>query len=264
MTIRRAAAATAALLILSVRAGAADLAEIEQRGTLRVIVWTGNLPALYDVKGPSGLDHDLLLGFAQLRRLRLEVVSVSTSDERLTALLKGRGDVIGGGLVETPARRERVAFSTEVFPVRHVVITRKPHGVPRTLEELRQERVGTVRGTSWAEEVKAAGLPPGQVDDSFASADDMMEALRGRRISAVVLSVVWAIPEIRKDPELQMGLFVGGHTKVGFGLRKEDTVLRQALDDHLTKVRRTESWSRLVVKYFGENGLEILRRSREP
>lgn len=57
--------AAALILLLATRGGAADLTELEQRGTLRVIVWTGNLQALYDVKGPSGLDHELLLGFAQ-------------------------------------------------------------------------------------------------------------------------------------------------------------------------------------------------------
>ena len=253
-----------ALLALWAPAGAAfDLAEVEQRGVLRVIVWTGNLPALYNVKGPSGLDHELLAGFTQLRRLRLELVPVDTADERINALVKGRGDVIGGGLVETPARREKVAFSVEVFPVRHVVVTRKGRAPVRTLEELRREKVGTVPATSWAEEVKAAGLSGDQVV-SFNHADEMMEALRAGRISAVVLSIVWAIPEMRKDPELQLGLLVGPATRVGFGLRKEDPLLRQALNDYLTKVRRTESWSRLVLKYFGENGLEILRRSREP
>ena len=188
---------------------------------------------------------------------------MDTADERINALVKGRGDVIGGGLVETPARREKVAFSVEVFPVRHVVVTRKGRAPVRTLEELRREKVGTVPATSWAEEVKAAGLSGDQVV-SFNHADEMMEALRAGRISAVVLSIVWAIPEMRKDPELQLGLLVGPATRVGFGLRKEDPLLRQALNDYLTKVRRTESWSRLVLKYFGENGLEILRRSREP
>ena len=42
-----------ALLALWAPAGAAfDLAEVEQRGVLRVIVWTGNLPALYERQGP--------------------------------------------------------------------------------------------------------------------------------------------------------------------------------------------------------------------
>lgn len=35
-----------------------------------------------------------------------------------------------------------------------------------------------------------------------------------------------------------------------------------ALDDYVANVRRTPTRGRLVVKYFGESGLEILKKSR--
>jgi hypothetical protein len=35
-----------------------------------------------------------------------------------------------------------------------------------------------------------------------------------------------------------------------------------ALDDYVANLRKTASWSRLVVKYFGESALEILKKSR--
>jgi len=34
----------------------------------------------------------------------------------------------------------------------------------------------------------------------------------------------------------------------------------QALDDYLANLRRTPTWSRLVVQYFGESALEILQK----
>jgi hypothetical protein len=46
-------AAAALVLLLAARVGSADLAEIEQRGSLRVGVGTGNQQALCDLKAPS-------------------------------------------------------------------------------------------------------------------------------------------------------------------------------------------------------------------
>jgi hypothetical protein len=45
-------------------------------------------------------------------------------------------------------------------------------------------------------------------------------------------------------------------------VRKGDPRLREALDAYLSDLRRSASWSRLVVKYFGERALEILTKAR--
>lgn len=74
---------------------------------------------------------------------------------------------------------------------------------------------------------------------------------------------MWALVEARRDPDLQAGAFVGAPTSVGFAVRRDEPKLRAALDAYVGNVRRTPTWSRLVVKYFGESGLDILRRSRE-
>lgn len=255
------------LLVLALAAASTvqsdDLPQLRTRGTLRVVVWKDNLPELYAVQPPaSGLEQELLQGFANLQRLKLEVVAVPELEDRIPALLEGRGDLIAGGFVDTPARRKQVSFTSELFPIRHVVVTRRPHRVIASLDELREEKLGTVEGSSWADEISAAGVPAKNVDKSFRSADDVLAGLKSGKISAVVMSAVWAAVAARKDPQLQLGLFLGAPTSVGYAVRPDQKLLRAALDEYITNVRRTPTWSRLVVKYFGEQGLEILRRSR--
>jgi len=43
-------------------------------------------------------------------------------------------------------------------------------------------------------------------------------------------------------------------------VRTEDVELRSALDEYLSNVRTGPSWSRLVVKYFGDQALAALGR----
>lgn len=76
------------------------------------------------------------------------------------------------------------------------------------------------------------------------------------------MTTVWAVVAQRHDPALQLGVQMGDPQSLGFGVRHDQPKLRAALDAYLANVRRTPTWSRLVVKYFGPAGLEILRRSR--
>jgi len=45
-------------------------------------------------------------------------------------------------------------------------------------------------------------------------------------------------------------------------VRKGDSALLAALDAYVDNVRRSASWNRLVVKYFGDSAPEALRRAR--
>jgi ABC-type amino acid transport substrate-binding protein len=261
----------AALLAVLAAAGAAagDFPELKRTGTLRVVAWADNLPELFAVKNvpaaAPGLEAEILTGFAALHGLKIQLVPVPTIEDRIPALLKEQGDVIAGGLVNTEKRRKQVDFTVEIFPIRHFAVTRKPRPVVSSLEQLRREKLGTIKGSSWAEEIVAAGVPPANVDDHYASADEVLTALRAGTVSATVISAVWALVAARRDPELQLGVMVGLPTSVGFAVRRDEPLLRAALDDYLGNARRSATWNRLVVKYFGESGLEILKKSaREP
>jgi polar amino acid transport system substrate-binding protein len=241
---------------------AADLDEITQRGSLRVLaVLVNQQESFVSAKAGVGLDRELLEGFAALHRVKLTLVPVTGWDRLVPALLEGRGDVIAGRFTVTEARKKEIDFTVEVFPTRNVVLTRKPHRVVTTLEELRQERVGTVRGTSMADAVAAAEVPASNVDDAVPTGT-LPAALKAGRVTAIVLGVENAIADRREDPELQLGLFLGAPGSLAWGVRKADTRLRQALDEYVASVRRTPTWSRLVVKYFGESAPEVLKKAR--
>jgi ABC-type amino acid transport substrate-binding protein len=112
-----------------------------------------------------------------------------------------------------------------------------------------------------ADAIAAAGVPRDNVDDSFPTGT-LPDALRAGKATAVVLGIEHAIQERRSDPTIQLGLFLGPPTSLAYGVRKEDTALKAALDEYVGNVRRTPTWSRLVVKYFGEDAPEILKKAR--
>jgi ABC-type amino acid transport substrate-binding protein len=58
-------------------------------------------------------------------------------------------------------------------------------------------------------------------------------------------------------------MFVGPPGSLAYGLRKEDAALLAALDAYIENLRRTATWNRLVLKYFGESAPEVLRKARQ-
>jgi len=260
----RCSACLATILALCASAlGAADLDAVKARGALRVLVVSIKGPdEFFPLEGPvPGFDREVLDGFAKLERLRLEPVPIESWDDLVPALVADKGDVVAGRFTVTAERSKRIAFTTEVFPTRNVVLTRKPTPPVTTLDELRALRVGTVRGSSMAEAVAKAGVPRANVDDSVAPGA-LPAALAAGKVEAVVLGVENAIVVQHKNPGVELGMFVGPPGSLAYGVRKEDAALRSALDQYIENLRRTATWNRLVVKYFGESAPEILKRAR--
>jgi ABC-type amino acid transport substrate-binding protein len=241
----------------------ADLAEIQKAGTLRVLVVDGS-PAFFALgKGVDpGFDRELLDGFAALHKLRVTPVEAPTWNALVPGLLEGRADVIAGGVTVTPAREKQIDFSGEVFPTRNVVVTRQPHRIVASLDQLRAERVGTIKGSSMAEVIASLGLPASNVDDGLVSGG-APAALRKGRITATVSGIEDAFLYQRADPAIQIGMFVGPAGSLAFGVRKDSPKLRAALDEYVANVRRTPTWSRLVLKYFGGQAPDLLKKARQ-
>jgi ABC-type amino acid transport substrate-binding protein len=262
---RAAATATVwlALISLAIAASAADLAEMQVRGTLRVLVSADEQREAFSLKGdgPPGFDRELIEGFARLHDLRLEAVPVERFADMIPKLKGGEGDLITG-IIDTPARREEIDFTAEVLPARLVIVSRSPHAAPASVEALKTETVGVIPGNAWARAVAEAGVPASRQVE-FANVGALLDGLREDRITATVMSVVDYTLSRRHDPELRAGGFLGPQGSGAWGVRKDDPRLLEALNTYLGDTRRSGSWNRLVVKYYGEAALEVLGRSRE-
>jgi ABC-type amino acid transport substrate-binding protein len=242
---------------------AASLADLRARGSIRVIAAEGEQPEEFSFKPGTapGFEREMLEGFAKLQRLKLEVVSVKGWDERIPALLRGEGDVIVA-LTDTDERRKLVVFTAETIQARHVVVSHKPHEVVNTVDEFRKERVGLLKATSWAQAAIEAGVPASRVE-TFSELEPLLAALKSGRIGATVMSVSDYTLAAKRNPGLQAGVFVGPPRHQAWAVRKEDKELAEAMNAYIGNLRKTSSWNRLVIKYFGEHALSVLGRARD-
>ncbi len=249
-----------AILLFASRAARADLADVRKTGKLRVLAADG-APAFFSWKTgrAAGLEGEILQSFCRLQRLELAIVALPSPAAAISSLVKGQGDVAVGGLLAMDA--DHVEFTTEILPSRYVVITRKPASPVRKIEELRTEKIGAVRGAAATDVLSSNGLASALVEDSLPPAA-VFSALKAGRVSAGIIGVEYAMPARLTDPDLQLGMYVGPKLSLAFAIRKADPQLRTALNEYIANLRRTASWNRLVLKYFGDSALDILKASR--
>ncbi|HSD65929.1 MAG TPA: transporter substrate-binding domain-containing protein, partial [Vicinamibacteria bacterium] len=98
------------------------------------------------------------------------------------------------------------------------------------------------------------------VDDSIPPGG-LPAALAAGKVKAIVLGVENAIVAKREDPQIEIGVAVGPPGSLAFGVRKGDAALLAAFDAYIENVRRTATWNRLVVKYFGDSAPEVLKNA---
>jgi ABC-type amino acid transport substrate-binding protein len=248
---------------LAAPARAADVPGLRVPGVIRVLVASDEQPEVFSFKGdgPPGFERELIEGFARARKLEMRVVPVTNWEQIIPQLQKGDGDVIVG-IVDTEARRKRVSFTSEIYPVRHVVVTRQPHPPVANVTELRELKIGVIPGTTWAEATAAAGVPA-SAQVPCADLNDALEALRNGKIAATVMAVFDFALAHKRDKALEAGMFLGLPGTAAWAVRQADQSLLSALDEYIDAVRQSPVRNALTVKYFDEDALNLLRRARK-
>jgi membrane-bound lytic murein transglycosylase F len=253
-------------LLLGVASGA-DQQGSQAKGRIRVLTTatgttTGTTTAFMsaDPARPGGIEYELLVGFAQLHAVELQIVSVPSWADLIPALLAGKGDLIGGGFMVSDTRRKQVDFTVETFPTRTVIVTRRPRQAVTTLERLKSIRVGTVRGAAMVDQLRAVGVPEDRI--VIVKDESVLDTLTGGKVDARAVPVHVAIVLAKDHPEVELGMYVGAPGSLAFGVRKDNPQLRDALSEYLNNVRHTATWNRLLVKYLGPSAADILRSAR--
>jgi ABC-type amino acid transport substrate-binding protein len=258
------AAALLTATVLGASADAADPLSLRVPGVLRVLASADEMPEVFSFlpRPPKpGFERELVEGFTRANRLEMRIVPVKNFDQIIPMLVKGEGDLIVG-IVDTGPRRQKVSFTSETYPVRHLVVTRKPGPPVATLEEFRLRKVAVIPGTTWSDVTQEAGV--GAANQlSVTDVNEALDALAKGRAQATMMTVFDFALAQQRDPALEAGLFVGTAGIAAWALRKEDLPLLKAINEYLFAVRTSPTKSQMLVKYFSQEALELLRRARK-
>ena len=162
---------------------------MKARGILRVIIAADESPdtfALTRGRGPASSARSWSASRSS-RTSSFEVVRAPGYADRIPMLLRGEGDVIAA-IFDTPDRREKVAFTTEVIPTHNVAVTLPPRARIGRVEDLRAVKIGVIRGAQPAEAAAEAGVKSSDLV-AYETMEDLLRGLKAREVGAAVLPI---------------------------------------------------------------------------
>lgn len=131
-----------------------DLDEMVKSRNIRALVLINPVGFFYDEGQPRGVMYEALEEFQKFAnqklktgKLQVKVTFLPTrADQIEAALTQGLGDLIAHGIVVTPEREKRVAFSTPIqTDVTQIIVTGPKFGAVSTLADLGEKRSTSIR-----------------------------------------------------------------------------------------------------------------------
>jgi membrane-bound lytic murein transglycosylase MltF len=221
-----------------------------KRGSIRALVLYSRSGFFYVDGRPEGIYYQALQYFDQFVNQKLhtkqlmQVTYIPVRPDQIEAALKeGVGDLVACGLVVTPEREQRVAFSIPVqTDVKQIVVTRKDFGQLSSLEDLAGEKVFVNPLTTYYENLEKQneslqkeGKPAILIEKADKSLldEDLLEMVNAGILPATVTlkerADLWAtvFPGIAPQPKL----VVGTEGDLAFAMRKNNPQLKQLVDE---------------------------------
>lgn len=202
----------------------------------------------------SPFDAEVLATFAKSRSRSLQPVTGSA------AAVAGGGADVAAGLYADAVTNPDLAATREVFPSRLVAVTLRPSPRVAAIEALRKTRIGAVRGSRAPEALREAKVNGAEVIE-YRSLDAALSALRGGTVASLVVELPEALLAKHDDGQLDLGVFLGTRRSCVYAVRSRDQALLAELNAYLQRLRATPSWMAIIVRHYGQSGLEALSRA---
>ena len=239
-----------------------DLSAIRKRGSLRVLTRNNATSDVLDRGTQSGFDYEIMKRFATENGLRLDVIVPPEADDLVPWLLEGKGDVIAAQLAVTPARADKIAFSTPYLQVDQVVVQRAGEAPIASAAGLAGKTVAVRESSSYRATLDGLASTVQGITVQHVPEDTETELIlqavgRGELPMTVADSNLVAVEQHNGTP-IQATAKLVEQQPVAFGLRKENAQLRALLDEWLGKSVGTVTFNVIRKRYF-ENGDTIAK-----
>ena len=204
---------------------------------------------------PAGFDVESLDWIA--KEMGFEVKHQPTAwDGIITALLSKKIDMVYSGMSITAERAEKVNFSNPYWEIDQALCVRKDSAL-NIIEALSGKYVvGTQRGCTaamWIEEnLVNKGVMPKENLKLYEGFSLAVQDLVNGRVDSAMMDDVMVEDAIRKgQPVKTVGIIKTGEA-FGIAVRKEDSELREMLNEGIKRLLKADIWEELEIKYLTE------------
>ena len=225
--------------------------ETIKEGVLTVCTDSPYPPMEFEEDGEfTGFDIELMRAIAGEMGLEVEVVNSGfdpiTSG---TALESGQCDIAAASITITPEREEAIAFSEPYFDAEQSLLVKTDAGIA-SLADLEGKSIGVQSGTTG--EGYAKDNDPGASEiRSFDAPGDLFSALEAGQIDAILQDLPVNGYRSTQDDSVEVVETYPTDEQYGFGMSKDATELKSAVDGALQSLRDSGAYDELYTEWFG-------------
>jgi len=249
----------------------------DSEGTLEKIMRTGEFlvgyhtdasPLSYEnAEGePSGYSVDLCRRIAVGVKTHLGNDEIETrfisiaSDERLSAVVSGKVDIVCGSTTITLSRQEQVDFTLPIFVTGGTVLSLADGGI-QGLSDLSGKKVGVVKATTTVEQLKSH-LDQNLIDAKVVIVSDRekgMEQLNRGKIDAYAsdqIVLIGQVIESGSHKRYSLADETFSYEPYGLVLRRNDADFRLVANKAISQIYRSGQHAQIFNKWIGRIGIK--------
>ncbi len=250
-----------------------DLDAMVKRREIRALVVMNPLGFFYVGGHPKGANYEALQEFEKFTNQKLKSGNLKVrvtffpmrADQIEAALAQGIGDMVAFGIVVTPDREKRVAFSTPVMTdVSQVVVTGPNFGPVATLADLGGKEVYVNPITTYYQNLLKAnealqkeGKPPIIIRDADKNLldDDLLQMVNADLIPATVTTAqraaLWSqvLPHLQPHPDI----VIASGQNLAWAMRKSNPQLKQLVDEFVGSHAAGTSFGNTLLRRYLQN-----------
>lgn len=208
---------------------------------------------LNDAGEPAGFEIDLGNAICEKAGLTCEWI-LNDWDSIIPNLLAGNYDLLMAGMSITEERQQTIDFTQNYFPPDPSKFVAAP-GASFDFANLQGARIGVQSGTIQAAYAEA-NLADGNTIVSFATADQNMADLMAGNIDTILADGAYLEPVVTASNGaiefVGEDVLIGGG--VGAGLRKDDTELKDKVNEAITALKADGTVDKLIAQWFEGQG----------
>ena len=261
-----------------------DLPDMAERRVVRLLTVHEPMFFGFDGRRQSGLIAEAAVALEEFLNQRLErnqlkvivLVQPVTRDLLIPFLEEGRGDIAAAGLTITPERLERVDFAHPTATgISEIVVTGPGTevAVPNRVEDLGSLELHVRPSSSYWEslqsldqDLRERNLDPLNLVavDEVLDAEDLLEQVSVGNSPATVVDAYQAEfwSKIYPDLMLHPDLAVRTDGEIGWAIRKESPVLKEALNDFLRQYRPGTLSGNIILNRYTQDTSRVQRVRR--
>ncbi len=250
-----------------------DLDEMAKNRNIRALVLLSRIGFFYDNGLPKGVNYEALEEFQKFVNQKLKTGKLDVKvtfiplrpDQVEAALTQGVGDLIAYGIVVTPEREQRVAFSTPIqTDVTQIIVTGPNYGAVSSLADLGGKEVYANPLTTYYQNLQKAnetlqkeGKAPIVIKaaDKNLMDDDLVQMVNAGLIPATVTTKqraqLWSqvLDHIQPHPDLVIAS--GG--QLAWVMRKNNPQLKQMVDEFIASHAVGTSFGNTLLRRYLQN-----------